>query len=365
MAHLLKEIAQALGLDALGDGALVIEGLAEPADAGPRDLALASTPAYAAHLTEGRAKAAVLWGGADWRALGLEGAICVGRPRYALAALSRLHDRAWRSAPHGAGVHPSAHIDPSAEINGATIGPFTSIGPDVRLGEGACIGSHVSLGRGALIGPGATIGDGVRIAHNVRAGEGLIVQPGAIIGGDGFSFVTQQPSAAEAVRASLGESDGGDGAQAQSWARIHSLGGVEIGAHVEIGAGTSIDAGTIRPTRVGDGTKIDSLVQVGHNVTIGAHTLLCGQVGIGGSARIGSHVILGGKTGVVDNISVGDRVITGAGTLLMANVPEGRAMLGYPATQMKAHIESYKALRRLPRDIKALKKAVSKPEPND
>lgn len=360
MAYTVNDIAAAIGTVALGAGELVVERLSEPGDAGPRDLALASNPKYADELANGAAQAALLWEGADWKSLGLKAAICAGRPRFAMAALTRHFDNIWDGET---GVHPSAVISPSAQVDEtASIGAYTVIGADVEIGARCRIGAHVTIGPGSVIGSGAVIRDGVRMSHGVRAGDNLVIQPGAIIGGDGFSFTTPEPSAAEKVRLSLGEEAGEN---QQVWSRIHSLGGVEIGNDVEIGAGSSIDRGTIRATRIGDGTKIDSLVQVGHNVDIGSHSLLCGQVGIAGSAKIGSHVVLGGKTGVVDNISVGDRVVTGAGTLLMANVPAGRVMLGYPATQMKASIASYKALRRLPRDLTALKKAVSKLSSSD
>ncbi|MEL6915029.1 MAG: UDP-3-O-(3-hydroxymyristoyl)glucosamine N-acyltransferase [Pseudomonadota bacterium] len=356
MVRTVNDIAAALGVHPSGDGALRIEALAEPATAGPRDLALASNPAYAEALSRGRARAALLWAGADWQGLGLAAAICVGRPRYAMAELTRLHDAAWEAA--GApSQHPTALIAPDADVAATAIGPYTVIGPGVVIEAGARIGSHVSIGAGTRIGAEAFIRDGVRIAHGVRIGARVVIQPGAIIGGDGFSFVTPEPSSAEVVGETLGRES--DAAQ-QPWARIHSLGGVEIGDDVEIGAGSSIDRGTIRATRIGTGTKIDNLVQVGHNAEIGQHCLLCGQVGIAGSATLGDFVVLGGKTGVVDNISIGDRVVTGAGTLCMSNVPAGRVMLGSPATQMTASIESYKALRRLPRDLAALKKAVSK-----
>ena len=352
MTYTVTQIAAALGVAALGRTERVIESLAEPAAAGPSDLALASNPKYAADLAAGRARAARLWADAEWEVLVLEAAICVGRPRYAMATLTHQFDRAWRA---GDGVHPTALIDARARVSApAAIGPYTVIGPGTVIADGAHIGAHVTIGPGCSIGPGAVLRDGTRLAHNVTAGANLVTQPGALVGGDGFSFVTPEPSSAETVRETLG----GDAGEAQTWERIHSLGGVEIGDDVEIGAGSSIDRGTIRATRIGTGTKIDSLVQVGHNVEIGAYCLLCGHVGIGGSAQIGDHVVLGGKTGIVDNITVGDRVVTGAGTLLMANVPAGRVMLGYPATQMQSQLDSYKALRRLPRDITALKKAV-------
>ncbi|MEM6276866.1 MAG: UDP-3-O-(3-hydroxymyristoyl)glucosamine N-acyltransferase [Pseudomonadota bacterium] len=351
MAYTIDDIAAALGVQSLGDGALRIEALAEPGSAGAADLALASNPKYAEALANGAAQAALLWGDADWQALGLKAAIRVGRPRFAMAEVTRLYDKRWR---HGSDVHPTAILPDG--LTDVSVGPYTVIADDAVIGQGAFIGANVSIGAGVRIGDNATIRDGVRIAHDIRIGHRVIIQPGAVIGGDGFSFVTPEPSAAEAARASLGDAGG----EAQPWARIHSLGGVEIGDDVEIGANATIDRGTIRSTRIGTGTKIDSLVQVGHNAEIGQHCLLCAQAGVAGSSRIGDHCVLGGQSGVSDNLTIGDRVVLGGASVVMANVPSGRVMLGYPATQMKAQIESYKALRRLPRDIASLKKAVSK-----
>jgi len=161
------------------------------------------------------------------------------------------------------------------------------------------------------------------------------------------------------VRDTLG--DAGHGT-AQSWARIHSLGSVQIGDDVELGANSCIDRGTVRDTIVGNGCKFDNLAQIGHNVVIGDDCMICAQVGVAGSTRIGRNVVLGGQTGVSDNVFVGDNVITGGATKVLSNVPAGRVMLGYPAIKMDKQIELHKLLRRLPRlfgDVAALKKGVS------
>lgn len=162
----------------------------------------------------------------------------------------------------------------------------------------------------------------------------------------GFSFVTPEPSNIEQVRSSLGDQGA---VKNQSYARIHSLGSVQIGDDVELGANACIDRGTVRDTRIGHGVKFDNLAQIGHNVVIGNDCLICAQVGVAGSTQIGNNVVLGGQTGVSDNLFIGDNVITGGATKVLANVPAGRVMLGYPAMKMDAHIDTYKALRRLPR----------------
>jgi UDP-3-O-[3-hydroxymyristoyl] glucosamine N-acyltransferase len=363
MRHTIRDIATALGADAAGDLDLTIVGAAEPAMAGADHLALALSPAYADGLGRGAARAALLWPGADWLALGLQAAIFAPRGRLAMAGLSRLLDSGPAIAT---GVHGSCVVDATARIDeAAAIGPFVTIGAGVLIGARARIASHVSIAEGAVIGDDALIGTGARIGARVVIGARFICQPGAVIGADGFSFVTPEKSGVEEIRKTLGVRDD---IRAQSWTRIHSLGSVRIGDDVEIGANACIDRGTIRDTEIGAGTKLDNLVHVGHNVVIGRDCLLCGQVGIAGSTRIGDRVVLGGQCGVGDNLFVGDDVIAGGATKILTNAPAGRVLLGYPAVKMDAHIEMQKALRRLPRlaqKVADLEKVISKLHGND
>jgi len=210
----------------------------------------------------------------------------------------------------------------------------------------------VTVGEGARIGAGALLHAGVRIGARVVIGARFIAQPNAVVGGDGFSFVTPEPSRVEEVRATL--ADRGGGGVAQHWARIHSLGAVRIGDDVELGALSAIDRGTIRDTAVGDGTKIDNLVQIGHNCVIGRDCMVCGNVGISGSVTIGDRVVLGGKVGVGDHVFIGDDVVAGGGTRIRTNVPKGRVILGDPAVKIETQLAINKALRRLPRLMASL-----------
>lgn len=344
MPHTIAEIATALGAEAVGDLSVRVMRAAEPHMAGPDDLALAVNPKYADGLAQGKARAALLWPGADWQALGLQAAIFAPRGRLAMAGLSSMLDAGPAIA---AGVHPMCVIDPTAQIGaGAAIAPFVTIGAGVVIGAGARIASHVSIAEGAVIGDNALILQGARIGARVKIGHRFICQPGAVIGADGFSFVTPEKSGVEEIRETLGQRDE---IREQSWTRIHSLGAVSIGDDVEIGANACIDRGTIRDTSIGSGTKLDNLVHIGHNVQVGRDCLLCGQVGIAGSSRIGDRVVLAGQCGVNDNIFVGDDVIAGGSTKIFTNAPAGRVLLGYPAVKMESHIEIQKALRRLPR----------------
>ncbi|MBI1172761.1 UDP-3-O-(3-hydroxymyristoyl)glucosamine N-acyltransferase [bacterium] len=344
MAHNIAEIAAAIGAPFEGAGDLLVDGAAEPAAALPDQLALATTPKYAEGLRLGQARAALLWPGADWRALGLEAAILAPRGRLAMAGLTRILDAGPAIAP---GIHPMTVVDPTAEIaEGAAVGPFVSIGAGARIGPRARIASHVSIGAGAQIGADALLLEGVRIGARVQIGDRVICQPGCVIGADGFSFVTPEKSGVEEIRGTLGIR--GE-INPQQWHRIHSLGAVILGDDIEVGANSCIDRGTIRSTRIGHRTKLDNLVHVAHNVEVGEDCLLCGMVGIAGSVKIGNRVVLAGQVGVADNLFIGDDVITGAGTVILTNAPAGRVLLGYPAIKMDKHVEMQKATRRLPR----------------
>jgi len=358
MGYSVLEIATALSATAVGAVDLRIRGASEPASATADDLALAMDEKYAEGLAAGAARAAILWDGADWQALGLKAAIFVPRPRYAMSGLTALLDPGPQIS---AGIHQTAIIDQNAQIGaGAAIGPFVVIGGGVRIGKNARIASHVSVAEAAHIGDDALILAGVRIGSGVRIGDRFIAQPGAVIGSDGFSFVTPEKSTVEQARENLGKDVQ---ANPQSWTRIHSLGSVEIADDVELGANVTIDKGTIRSTRIGRGSKLDNQVHIGHNVEIGEDCLLCGQVGIAGSARIGNRVVMAGQCGVSDNIFVGDDVVAGGASKIFTNAPAGRILLGSPAVKMQNHVEMQKALRRLPRlakQVAELKARLSK-----
>ncbi|MCP5036483.1 MAG: UDP-3-O-(3-hydroxymyristoyl)glucosamine N-acyltransferase [Rhodobacteraceae bacterium] len=357
MSFTLSEIARALGAEALGNGALIISGVAEPQDAGSGDIALAIDKKFADALSKGQAKSAVLWEGADWQELGLEGAICVGRGAAAMAGLTQMMDAGPDIVP---GIHTSAVIDDSAIIGpGASVGPFVVIGADVVIGENARIAPHVSIARGARIGVNCLLHTGVRICAGVEIGANFICQPNATIGGDGFSFKTiAEKSAVEELRRNIsGKANSETPVSGSShWARVHSLGNVVIGDDVEVGSNTSIDRGTIRATRIGRGTKIDNQVQIGHNCEIGEDCLICGACSIAGSVKMGDRVVMGGLTGVADNIFIGDDVITGGRTTIFSNVPGGRVVWGTPAVRLETQMAINKEMRRLPRLAEQIRK---------
>lgn len=360
MDYQVSQIAKSLDAELFGDGQIVVSGVAEPANATSSDVALAMDAKYAKDIAKGKAQVAMLWPGADWKALGLRAAIVAPRPRFTLSGLSAMMDPGQEMP---LGIHPTAVIEPTATLGrNISVGPFCYVGQNVMIGDNAQIGPQCSIGSGARLGCDAKLREGVKIGARVTIGDRFIAQPGVVVGGDGFSFVTPEVSAVEHARESLGEAS--NEKLDQSWSRIHSLGSVSVGDDVELGANSCVDSGTVRNTVIGNGVKCDNLSQIGHNVIVGDNCLICAQVGIAGSARIGKNVVLGGQTGVSDNIFVGDHVITGGATKVLSNVPSGRVMLGYPAIKMEQHIEIYKSLRRLPRlfrEVSKLKKTVFKP----
>lgn len=343
MDRSIQEIAEAMQATWSGDGTLRVSGLAEPQGASPNDLALAMSPRYGDALASSAARAAVVWGDADWQALGLEAAIVVGRPRLAMAHLTKMMD-AQASLQ---GIHPTAVMDPTAQIGAdVSIGPFCVIGQGVCIGDRTVLGAHVSIMRGVNVGADGLLLDGVRIGRAVQIGARAVFHPNVVVGADGFSFVTESPGTPEIGRRTLGKvpfTPPEDGTQH----KIHSLGSVSIGDDVEIGANSTVDAGTIRPTQIGRGTKIDNLVQVGHNVIVGEDCLLCAQTAVAGSAVIGDRTILGGKSGVADNIRIGKDCLLGGAAIVLGSVPDGSFMMGYPAKPMLTHRAEQRALRNL------------------
>ncbi len=341
MAMTINDIAAALGAQVQGDGDLEVDRPAEPAAARRGDLALAMTPAWGEALGLTEARAALVWPGADWRAFGLEAVIEVPRARLAMAQLTQAFD----TVPAVTGVHPTAQIDPTASIGeNVSIGAFCVIGPAAVIGAGTWIDAHVTLAENVNLGADCQVFAGVRIGRNVVVGNRCILQPNAVIGADGFSFVTETASNEERAFQGMGRAPLSPPDDARRH-RIHSLGSVVLGDDVELGGGSTIDAGTIRPTKVGRGTKIDNLVQVGHNVVLGEDCVLCAQAAVAGSAQIGDRVVMGGKSGIKDNITIGADVVLGGAAIVLSNVEDGAFMMGYPAQTMPSYRAQLKSIR--------------------
>ena len=346
----IRQLAGALEIDFVGNGDAVVSAIAEPIAAQGSVLAIAFTDKYVQVLKDSEARLAFLSKPDGWQEMGLEAALISPRARYSMAHLSKHYDKYWRQ---GKGCCETCVIHPTAQVaQDAVFGSFCVIGAGVKIEQGAHFGSHVCIGADTHIGPQATLASHVTIGLAVKIGERFIAHSGAVIGSDGFSFDTEKPSDVSDIRKSLGKNEDIKHSDRQ-WCRIHSLGAVEIGADVEIGANTCIDRGSMGNTMVGDGCKIDNLVQIAHNVSIGENSLICGMSGVAGSARIGKNVILGGRVAVNDNIFIGDNVFAAGDSRIFTNVAAGRIIMGDPAVDMKKQIEIIKSLRRLPRFMRS------------
>jgi UDP-3-O-[3-hydroxymyristoyl] glucosamine N-acyltransferase len=331
---ILRDIAAALSAPLEGDGSIEITGIADPAHASGRcDLALAMTPETIAALAHTKARAVVVAPKVAAAVEGFDAVIKVEHPRHALAVLTRLFER---PVHRGSGVHPSALVAPDAQISeGVAIGPLSVIGPRARIGAGTAILAHVTVGADAVIGRDCLLHPGARVGDRVVLGDRVILQHNVSLGADGFSYAAPAPGERAA-----GEEMGG-------LPRINSLGTVIIEDDVEIGANSAVDRATLTATRIGRNTKIDNLVQIGHNVEIGENCLICGMVGISGSVHIGDRVILGGAVGVADHVTIESDAMIAGGSGVVSDVPAKEVMFGYPAMPRKRAFEQIAYLARV------------------
>lgn len=310
---------------ARGDPEAIIHRLAPVDDAGPGDASF-SFDRRRFDAARGRPAAllvlpAELSSEADRCAA--EAVAVVGHPRLAFARATRL----WAAAAPDPGRHPTAVIDPSADFDpSAHAGPHVVVGPRARVGARVVLGPGVHVGADAVIGEGSRLGGHVVVADRCRVGARCVLQPGAVIGADGFGYVARAPTEHE---------------------RIEQLGDVELEDDVEVGANACVDRATLGTTRVGRGTKIDNLVQVGHNVDIGAGVIMVAQSGVAGSSSVGAGAILAAQSGVAGHLRVGAgaRVLGRAG--VRRDVADGEAVAGSPAVPKTRHFRSVVALAKL------------------
>ena len=349
-----QAIAQALDGRLIGNGNLLIERVAHPADVrGERDLALAVDDRLVPLLGASRARAAVIGSNADIEPGLIDACIVVDRPRLAMAKLTNLFIERVALA---SGIHPTAVIEDGAQLGeNIAIGAYVYVGAGAVIGAGSILHPHVYIGPEAIIGRDALIYSGARIAARVEVGDRCLIHFNASIGADGFSFVTPQAGSVESVR-----STGAIAFTNQELVRIASLGTVIIGDDVEIGANTSIDRGTVAATRIGNGTKIDNQVQIGHNVVIGDNCMLCGRVGIAGSVVIGDRVVLGGAVGVADHVTIGDDAIAMAMSGIAGNVPPRAIVGGIPAVPRERLLENLFHMGRLKNVMKKIEALIGR-----
>jgi len=295
-SYRLQEIADALGASLRGDPELRVCGLATLQAAGPDQISFLANPAYGKFLKDTRAGAVILSpAAADDCPTNV---LLLDNPYLGYARLSHWFDPA-PVAP--AGIHPTAVVDESATIDSsASIGPHVVIEAQVTIGAGVAIGAGSVIGARTQIGEGSIIRARVTLAHDVVVGQRCHILSGAVIGSDGFGFANERGQ----------------------WHRIAQLGGVVLGDDVEVGANTTIDRGALDATVIGNGVKLDNLIQIAHNVHIGDHSAMAAMVGIAGSTHIGKHCVFGGASGVAGHLEIGDQVHLTGMTLVTGNIRE-------------------------------------------
>jgi UDP-3-O-[3-hydroxymyristoyl] glucosamine N-acyltransferase len=303
-----------------------ITGIAALDHAGPSDLAFLDKAKYAPQVSTSAAGACLTTERYAARAPAGMSVLCVAEPYRAFVEVARaLYPDALRPSSlfEASGVAVGAFVHPSARMeNGVTVDPGAVVGPRAEIGMGTVINAGAAIGPNVRIGRHCTIGANVSIANSL-IGDRVVVHPGCAIGQDGFGYL-------------MG---------ATGHRKVVQVGRVIIQDEVEIGAGTTIDRGANRDTVIGEGTKIDNLVQIGHNVTIGRHCIIVSQCGISGSVVIEDRVILAGQVGLADNVRIGEGAIVGARSGVMSDVPAGEKWFGYPAMRGREFLRSMMTLR--------------------
>jgi UDP-3-O-[3-hydroxymyristoyl] glucosamine N-acyltransferase len=324
----LAELAKKVGASVDGDGSIEISGLAPIEEAGPGELTFVANPRYAQYLATTKASAVIV--GADVE-VGRLTALRAPEPYGAFVAALALFDARPRPEP---GVHPTAVVADSAKVGaGAYIGPYAVIGDDTTIGRDASIHPHVVIYAQVTIGDRFLAHAGAVVRECSRLGNDVTLQPGCVIGGDGFGFLPV-----------------GDVPPA-----IPQIGSVEIGDCVDIGANTTVDRAAVGNTRLAKGVKLDNLVQIAHGCRVGEASMLAAQVGLAGSTIVGRGVLAGGQAGFTGHLEVGDGVRLNAKAAVTADVPGGRTVAGYPAIEVGLWRRISVALLRLPELLKRVR----------
>jgi UDP-3-O-[3-hydroxymyristoyl] glucosamine N-acyltransferase len=352
----LEQLAEMVRGRVVGDGSVPIHGARPVGEAGPGDITFIENDRYAKKLLTSPASAAIV--GPHFKRAAVSGAegapdlpvIEVDDPISAFLAV-RSHLGGSAKA-RWVGVHPMAYVSPTARLGAdVAVYPFAFVGDEAEVGDGstlhpgAVVGDRCQLGRDVVIRPNAVLYEGVTLGDRVE------IHSGTVIGGDGFGYRFT------------------DGRHV----KVPQTGRVVVSDDVEIGANCTVDRATFEATTIGEGSKIDNLVMIGHNCRIGRHNLLCGQVGIAGSCATGDYVVMAGQAGIKDQTEIGDRVTVGAQAGVHRNIPSGEQVLGSPAIPVRDQRRLFSMIARLPEMYRQLKELTaqvaklsgSKPGPDD
>lgn len=316
----LGDLGARLGARIVGDAGIVLRGIRPLDEAGPEDLSFLHNPKYRKQVASSRAGAVIV---DDPEIAPGKNLLVVEHPYLAHARALELFYPEELPPP---GVHPSAAVAPDA-----VLGEGVSVGPCAVVGEGCSIGNGTVMGPGAVLGKNVRVGSDCRIHPRVviedgcTVGDRCILHAGVVLGADGYGFATV------------------DGVHH----KVPQIGTVVVEDDVEIGANACIDRGALGETRIGRGTKIDNLVQIGHNVQVGEGCLLVAQVGISGSTRLGHHVVMGGQVGVAGHLDIGDGAMFGGKTGVISDIPAGAFMAGFPHQPYREWVRSMAQVRKL------------------
>ncbi|MBI6703415.1 UDP-3-O-(3-hydroxymyristoyl)glucosamine N-acyltransferase [Pseudomonas viridiflava] len=332
----LGQLAEFLGATLRGDKDKDINGLATLQEAGPDQISFLANPQYRKFLIDTQA-AAVLLKPADADSFAGD-ALLVPDPYLAYARISHLFDPKPKAA---AGIHPTAVIADDAVVDpAASIGAFAIVESGARIAAQVTVGAHCFIGARCEIGEGGWLAPRVTLYHDVRIGKRVVIQSGAVLGGEGFGFANEKGV----------------------WQKIAQIGGVSIGDDVEIGVNTAIDRGALADTRIGNGVKLDNQIQIAHNVQIGDYTAMAACVGISGSTKIGKHCMLAGGVGLVGHIEICDGVFITGMTMVTHSITEpgsyssGTAM--QPAAEWRKSAARLRKIDDMARRLQKLEKMV-------
>ena len=336
----LADLAELVGGRVIGDPDVTIEKVSPIEDAAPGDITFLGHPRYRRYLGACKASAVIV---ADESLDG--GPLNLLQVDDPYRAFARIHGLFNPPALHASGTSPQAVVDSTAVIGtDVSLYPYCHVGKDARVGDGTVLMPGVSIGRGAWLGRGCVLHSNVTVEDGCRIGDGVILHAGVVIGSDGFGYAGHGPQRLKVPQAGI----------------------VEIGDDVEIGANTTVDRATIGSTRIGTGTKIDNLVQIGHNVVIGERCLIIAQAGIAGSAVVGDDVVIAGQAGISDHVEIGARSIIGPKSTVVRSVEPGSVLSGLvEAAPHKQWLRAIRLLPRLPalwRRVAEIERSLGKPE---
>ncbi len=324
----LGELAVRLGAELRGDPELEVTGVKGIEDAGGSEITFVANPRYAGLARKTQAAAVLVE--PNFPEIG-PATLRIKNPYY---AFSRALGMFYKPPVYAPGIHPTAVIDPSAQIGeGAHIGAYVVIGPQVRLGPHSTLLPHVVLYPGVQAGSHFFAHAHAVVREACVLGDHVTLENGVIIGADGFGFAKNE---------------------AGHWEKIPQSGPVRLGNRVDVQANACIDRATVGATQIGDGTKVDNLVQIGHGSHVGENTLLCAQVGLAGSSVVGSHAILAGQAGVAGHCTLGDGVILTAQSAVSHDVPPGKMISGSPGFDNRVWLRAVALFQRLPEIAKRL-----------